>query len=271
MAPTISADQVALKALLDRLSFLQKLAQDEISYILSGAVAERTFHAGQFLYAQDEPVRFVYLLLEGSVEEMRSTREPSGRTRQTLKRTIGPGARLGLYDFLAKHDHSTRARTLEAGRLLAIRATALERLIYRFPNVRSSLAPLQKIDRLRTMPFLADLDWIALGFVADAASDKVEYKPKAEIYTTAAAAEQIYLIDQGQVQLTWPDHATLLLGNGAVCGIIQPDVQQAGPNDQCDHTATAVVATALYAIPRRNLHDIMGSNPDQQGLSLIHI
>ena len=104
MTSTALADQTSLRLLLDRLSFLQKLAQDEINYILSGAVAERTFHAGQFLYAQDEPVRFVYLLLEGSVAEVRSARDASGRTQQTLKRTVGPGARLGLYDFLAKHD-----------------------------------------------------------------------------------------------------------------------------------------------------------------------
>lgn len=89
-----------MKTLLDQLSFLQALAQDEINYILSGAVEERTFSAGQFLYAQDEPVHFIYLLLTGSVAEMRSTREATGATHQTLKRTVGPGARLGLYDFL---------------------------------------------------------------------------------------------------------------------------------------------------------------------------
>ena len=257
-----------MQELLDELAFLQKLAQDEVNYIMSGAVEERTFNAGQFLYAQDEPVRFVYLLLEGTVDEVRTTLDAAGRAHQTLKRIAGPGTQLGLYDFLSKHEHSTRDRTREAGRLLAIRATALERLIYRFPDVRSSLAPLAKIERLRTIPFLADLDWVALGFVADITSERLEYKPQAPIYTLGEATGQIYLIDQGQIELTWPDGANLLLGNGATLGIVQQTGPMVSDLVQLDHTATARTPTWVYAMPRANLRDLLGLNPDERGFRL---
>src|SRR3954464_3387242 len=107
------ANRAAMQELLDRLGFLRDLTHDEVNYILHGAVEEQVFASGQFLYAQDEPVRYVYLLLEGTVEELRTVRDKTGRTYQTLKRLAGPGTKLGLYDFLYKHEHSTRARAQE--------------------------------------------------------------------------------------------------------------------------------------------------------------
>ncbi len=263
-----SANQKPMQVLLEQLKFLRDMTRDEVIYILNDAVEEYTFVAGEFLFAQDEPVNYVYLILAGSVEELRTSRDATGATRQTLKRNAGPGTKLGLYDFLYKHEHSTRARARENGRLLTIRATALERLIYRFPDVRGSLAPLQKIDRLRTIPFLAELDAIALGFVADITSDKLEYKTRQEICSPGQPADPIYLLDQGQVQLKWPDGGTLLLGNGAAFGFARPGSLHHSVTPQRENSAMAVAATAVYAIPRANLIDIMGSEPERRGYQL---
>ncbi len=268
MDSVVPANPKPMQMLLEQLNFLRDMTHDEVIYILNDAVEERRFVPGEFLFAQDEPVHYVYLILEGSVEEVRTAREATGATRQTLKRKAGPGTKLGLYDFLYKHEHSTRARALESGRLLAIRATALERLIYRFPDVRGSLAPLQKIDRLRTIPFLAELDAIALGFVADITSDKLEYKPRQEIYGPGKPADPIYLLDQGQVQLKWTDGSNLFLGNGAAFGFARPGAPLHSAPPQRDNSALAVAATSVYTIPRANLIDIMGSEPERRGYQL---
>ncbi len=100
----------AMQTLQGQLPFLQKLAQADVAYIMHDAVEEQSFTAGQFLYAQDEAVKHIRLILEGSVEEVRTTRLPTGTRNQTLRRIAGPGTKLGVYDFLAQHEHSTRAR-----------------------------------------------------------------------------------------------------------------------------------------------------------------
>lgn len=260
-----AANGATMQTLQGQLPFLQKLARADVAYILHDAVEEQSFSAGQFLYAQDESVKYVRLILEGSVEEVRTTRQTSGARNQTLRRIVGPGTKLGIYDFLAQHEHSTRARARESGRLIAIRATALERLLYRFPETRSSLAPLQKIERLRTIPLLADLDWIALGFVADATSDKIAIKAQQAIYSAGNPAEQIYFIDQGQVELRWLGGDALLQGNGATFGFSAPGATMPGMAPPLDHDATATINTTLFVIGRQNLIDIMGLPPEEPG------
>jgi len=264
-------NSAALQALQGQLPFLQKLAQADVAYILHDAVEEQSFTAGQFLYAQDETVKQVRLILEGSVEEVRTTRLTSGARNQTLRRIAGPGTKLGIYDFLAQHEHSTRARARESGRLIAIRATALERLLYRFPETRSALAPLQKIERLRTLPLLAELDWIALGFVADATSNKIEIQARQTIYSAGNPAEQIYFIDQGQIELRWLGGDTLLQGNGATFGFGAPGATGARMMPPLDHDATALINTSAFVIARQNLIDIMGIPPEEPGHRLRHL
>ncbi len=160
--------------------------------------------------------------------------------------------------------NTAHAPAREGGRLIAIRATALERLLYRFPETRSSLAPLPKIERLRTIPLLAELDWIALGFVADATSDKIELKAHQAIYADGNPADQIYFIDQGQVELHWLGGDALLQGNGATFGFSTRGAPLAG-TPPLDHAATAVINTTVFVIARQNLINIMGIAPEEPG------
>ena len=70
-------------------------------------------------------------------------------------RACGPGALLGVYDYLFDTGtYRTRARANEPCRLLAIEIAALSRLIFRFPSVRGRLAPSAASKRLCTFPLI---------------------------------------------------------------------------------------------------------------------
>src|SRR5690606_35089502 len=99
----------------------------------------------------------------------------------------------------------------------------INRLLYRYPNLRRRIAPLEKIGRLRTIPLFRTLDLTMLSYVADVS--QVEVIPaQTEIYAASAPADRLFIVDQGQVLLQGPDLGSIWLGNGMAFGFLDHEL-----------------------------------------------
>ncbi|MEM7531099.1 MAG: cyclic nucleotide-binding domain-containing protein [Chloroflexota bacterium] len=280
MNPSEHDTTVLLQEALSQFDLLQRdISPDVVNFILSGTVDERSFHGHQTLFNQDDTVRYIYLLLEGQVRETRLTRDRAGRATQSLLCERGPGSFLGLYDLLYRQQHSTNVRAISPGRYIRIDAAAISRLTYRYPTLRYQIVPLDRIGRLRTIPFLSGLTLTEVSFLGDNTKEQ-EYVAEEEIYREGSRADAIYLIDQGQVKLTWPDGHTLWLANGAAFGFedrIWAQPPQVDPHadpqangflnyaQQRHHHAEAIIPTKIFVIKRQWLIDIANLFPEEKG------
>ncbi len=262
--PAYSAVEAAAAPSVDQLwealPAVQKFPRQDVFYILDDAIDSNFDTTRRILYSQGDSIERLFLIIDGEVEEVRTTRQGE-RQVTSLYRKVGRGTLLGLYDLFYSKEHSTRAKLLPGALVIPLHAVAIDRLIYRFPELRNALAPLKVIERLRTIPFLSRLHSVGLGFVADAA-ERIEWPADHEIYRAGEPADYLYLIDRGQVHLQQagePDH---WLGNGAAFGF-------------CEHTndvaityayaATTTTPTALFRIARPALAQIAGINLEQWG------
>ena len=209
------------------LKFLEGLPQRTFCRSSRGSAHQIELYPPQTLYKQDKEITYIYLLLEGQVAQARREVDAGGHPRQIMRREVGPGTLLGSYDFLFDTVYRTRAKALEYCRVLAIKESAFNQLIYRFPDVRKKLAPLPLISRLRTIPVLSGLDTVAVGFVADAV-EQLKFQPYQHVYRPGAADERIFLIDDGQVELSWDGGQKHWLGTGSVFAVLSPGSQALG-------------------------------------------
>jgi len=275
---------------IQQLTFLAGINPAEVREFFVGAVQEITLYHNQLLHQQDEPVERIWLLLEGTVRQFRRERDAQGRPRQLLARESGPGALIGIYDFLFDTNYRTRASAVTQCRLLAIEAKALSRLVFRFPNIRGKLAPLELIGRLRTFPLLGKVEPVGLGFLADALSLR-DYAPDDVLYRRGEVVNQIYLLSQGQVELVFAGSQTEedvhWVGNGALLGLAhaagaqdaEPGSNGAGSTESgsngagyeatVQHQCTVRLASKIYAASRQAFILITGMHPDAEGLAMI--
>jgi len=255
----------------DALNFMSRNDPKAVEYILAETVDEASFHKHKTLFRQDTPVEFLYLILEGRVREVCIEELEDGQARQTLTCERGPGSLLGIYDLIYREPHSTRARAIEPGRYVQIDAAAINRLIYRFPDLRYTIAPLEKISHLRTMPMLVEMTLTEVSFLADGANFK-RFSVGQKIYDAGPTDEpMIYLIHEGQVELTWGDErAPLWLGNGSAFGFSDHRTALYTPDGHyyLDHNAEATCGVTLYMIPRRYFIQIAAVNPELLGRSM---
>ena len=259
-------DYVAPDVVIAQLNFLATLPQEDLQELFTRAAQWVDLYPRQTLYEQDTPVTAVYVLVDGRATQLRRTLDGNGRPLQTLAREVGPGTLLGAYDFLFGSTYRTRARAQDSCRLLAIDASALSRLVFRFPDVRSKLGNLDRVSRLRAFPLVGALELVALGFLADALEPKT-FASGDVLYRSGDVQESLYLIDQGQVRLDWDDGQVNWLGNGAVAGLTSQDRQSSLglAERRMTHTATVQTTTKLFTIPRDRFHGLSGLNADRQG------
>ena len=163
--------QTALAAVVGRL-IAWGLPPEDVEHILTNSVSIRELAPRAQLFGQGGPVEYVYFVHTGRLFEERIAQDGQGQRRVTLRREVVPGEFLGHYDLLYHQIHNTRARALEPCSLIAIEATALNRLLYRFPFVRQRMTPADKIGRLRTIPYVGALDLTVLSYLADASQVK---------------------------------------------------------------------------------------------------
>lgn len=255
-------NRAAVAALFRHFPALGEIKNRDLVEIIEEAVAVDFDPEQRILYTQGDPIRYLFLIDEGQVEEQ-EINPPDAPDQNTMKRVVNPGKLLGLYDLFYGEEHSTRARRLSGAVVFPLRAVAMERLIYRFPSLRSVFAPLSIIARLRTMPLLARVNPVALGFVADAC-EPVRWSANELLYDVDEAAEWIYFIDQGQVRLEWaaqePDS---LLGNGGTFGFVD-EGDDHSPQPTHSHAAISTIPTTGYRIGRGALDDIVNFRVDER-------
>jgi CRP-like cAMP-binding protein/membrane protein YdbS with pleckstrin-like domain len=241
----------------------------DVEHALHNAVTLRRLRPREELFAQGAPLQAVYLLLEGQLFQERLEKNHSGQLRITLRRAVNPGELVAHFDLLYGQDHSTRARALDASLLIAVDAQAMNRLLYRHPQLRRNIAPLELISRLRTVPFFQHLDLTAISYVATDA-ELVTVKPKELLYSSDDPADRVYIIDHGQIKLTDPNGKTQLMGNGMAVGFldfIHPNAPLDGER-RFEHQAVAVTDGRLFSLSRQALMDLTGLHPERHGLQL---
>ena len=241
---------------------------DDAAYALQGAVRWREVAPREYLITQDTPVTAIYLLVEGKVFQEQIAPESSGNRRVTLRREASPGEWIGHYDMLYSQHYGTRARALEASRLIEVQASALNRLLYRYPRVRQQIAPMDKIGRLRTIPLFGNLDLTVLSYVADAC--RAERLPENTIlYEADQPADNLFIVDQGQVRLSGEDYPWTAVGNGMAFGFYD---RRAGHRNAdappYGHSAKTSVPSTVFVIPRRQLIDLTDLMPETAGNAL---
>lgn len=254
---------------LENIAFLADLPPNERQFILTHVAQERDIRERQFLFEQGDAVEELFILIEGKVQQWRLDDEQG--TRVTLRQILGPGAILGKYDLLFRQPHSVRARALEPCRVAVIDAVSINRLFYTFPQSRTQIAPWARIGRLRTFPFLAALSLTELSFFADACEEEA-FHPDDIIYTDSDRADMLYLIDQGQVSLIWPQEQEIWLGNGTAFGFADWEsgvpLLSATRSVETGHTATSIGSTDTIKIDRAVFVDMTGRSPEEIGKPL---
>lgn len=140
-----------------------------------------------------------------------------------------------------------------------------------FPQSRNLIAPWKRIGRFRTFPFLADLSLIELGFFADVC-EEITFQTNDQIYSDDALAETLYLIDQGQVSLSWSPDREVWLGNGTAFGFADwasgIPLLSASRTVETGHTATSLESTEVIRLKRTAFIDMTGRTPKEVGKPL---
>ena len=256
-----------LNELLSRLTYLRDAGPlDEVAYFLRGAET-LTLPSQSILFRQGDRVEKIFLILSGRVEEVRSP--VGGGVEAGIRlRESSPGMLLGLFDLVYGRSHSTWARTVDQCTMITVPAAEWSRLLFRFPTLRASMLPVQKIDRLRTMPLLANAEAVVVSFLADIIQVR-EVRAGEFIYRAGDSAVNLFLIDAGQVRLEErSERGSQLLGNGAEFGFDDRSGASAGESYPIQHSAVAVCDTRLYTMDRRQFVRMTGIVPERDGIRL---
>jgi CRP/FNR family transcriptional regulator len=102
---------------------------------LLGRCAERTLNAGEVLFAEGEPCRGLYVLVDGRVE----LRQLSPRGREQVLHTEGPGATLGEAPLFDRGGYVASAVAAMPTRALFVPRAEVIALLQRHPAIAVSL------------------------------------------------------------------------------------------------------------------------------------
>ena len=262
------ADQPYMEpgAAIQQLNFLAGVSKPELMELFTGSVREIALHDRETLCQQDVAIDYVWLLLEGKISQYRRDLDPAGKPRQSLVREAEKGTLIGAYDFLFETTYRTRAVAVGACRLLAIDASALSRLVFRFPDMRQRMAPIELIGRLQTFPIVGEVEPVGLGFLADALVTK-DYKAGDVLYRSGDVVDRIYLLSQGQVELRWNNGSKSWGGNGTLLGLAHGAGGSAAVTVEYDCIVS--IGARIFSIPRAAFITITGMRPDDRGLEII--
>ncbi len=253
-------------AAIQQLNFLAGVGKPELVELFTDSVREIALHDRQVLCQQDAPIDYVWLLLEGKVSQYRRDLDPAGKPRQSLVREAEKGALIGAYDFLFETTYRTRAAAVGACRLLAIDAAALSRLVFRFPDMRQRMAPLDLIGRLQTFPMVGEVEPVGLGFLADVLTAK-DYKAGDVLYRSGDVVDRVFLLSQGQVELRWDSGVKSWVGNGTLLGLSHGAGGSAAVT--VAHDGIVSIGAKIFSAPRAAFITITGLRPDDKGLGII--
>ena len=256
----MAADPKALEFFLTHFPDFSPYSKNPQLLSIFASVEQEDIPSGSRLYVANTPIDKVYLLKTGTIQEQQQLKDAGGNAKIVI-RIHQPGHFIGEYDLIYRRPHSTSALAGEDAEFYVFRPQEFFRLLYYFPGPSQSIVQLPILKRLRTIPFLARVTPTVLGFLAGAAK-YLEVDKDGEIYKSNANAEYIYLIDVGQVKLTYDDGTERWLGNSQPFGLLDTPASMIGAYD-LDHSATSVCHTAFFCWDRQKFIEISGISPER--------
>ena len=244
-------------ALLQSLLYLKGLPLEEIAELLQSNSLVIDFPPGDELTRQDDAAEYLFFILSGSVRVTRRDTTEAG-VEDTLARVAIAGDILGRYELTFSLTYISTATAENAVSALCIERSTVERLLYRYPTAHQQTAYQAMVNRLRTMPLLADVDMVILGFLADELRSQT-VNAGTVLYTQNQAPSTLYLIAQGQIELYHPRRADnrLLLGTGGSFGFPgSVGVTNNAAPDKYGHWAEAKTETTVYELPWKTLRQV---------------
>lgn len=262
------------------LPFLEGLPQEDWLDIFQSFEVKKG-QPGDTLYEQDAELESVYVLVEGAVRQKRVELTESGAQevhyREVTQQLGEPGTILCVYDLLFGDTYGTTTTVVRNSSpsvgdsnectVLVFDSAAINRLIFRSPQIRRRLAPLDLVRRLRTIPMIGHVPLILLGFLADATTTTM-VAGDAYIYTEGELPDKVFFVDQGQVRLDWIDGKVNWAANGAAFGLVEPDDPEDPSrrrNRAMRHAAVATSEVTVLSVPYDQFRDITCLDPDVTG------
>ena len=246
-------------ALLQSLTYLDGLPVDEIAGLLQSNSLVVDFAAGDELTRQDDVAEFIFFILSGSVRVMRRDKDANASgPEETLGRPVTAGGIIGRYELTFSLKYLGTATAENAVTALCIDRSTLEQLLYRYPSAHQQTAYQAIVNRLRTMPLLADVDMDILGFLAEEIRSQT-VPAGTVLYTQNQPPDTLFLIAQGQIELYHPRRTDnrLWLGTGSPFGFPgSVGMTQSAPADKYGHWAEAKTETTLLELPWRTMRQI---------------
>lgn len=244
-------------ALLQSLVYLKGLPIDEIAGLLQENSLVVDFSPGDELTRQDDAAEYLYFILSGSVRIARRDSNAAG-VEDTLARIAIAGDIIGRFELTFSLKYISSATAENEVSALCIERPTLERLLYRYPATHQQTAYQAVVNRLRTMPLLADVDMPVLGFLADEIRSRT-VAAGTILYTQNQLPETLFLIAQGQIELYHPRRTDnrLLLGTGGSFGFPgSVGVTNNAAPDKYGHWAEAKAETTVFELPWRTIRQV---------------
>ena len=244
-------------ALLQSLVYLKGLPIDEVDALLQSNSLVVDFAPGDELTRQDDVAEYLIFILSGSVRVSRREKNATGAV-DTLARVAIAGDIIGRYELTFSLKYISTATAEDAVSALCIERSTLERLLYRYPASHQQTVYQAVVNRLRTMPLLADVDMAILGFLADEIRSQT-VKAGTVLYTQNQAPDTLFLIAQGQIELYHPRRTDnrLLLGTGGSFGFPgSVGVTNNAAPDKYGHWAEAKAETTVFELPWRSIRQV---------------
>ena len=246
-------------ALLKSLAYLEGLPFNEVAGLLQSNSLVVDFLAGDELTRQDDAAEFLFFVLSGTVGVMRRDIDANGSgNEERLARLVGAGGIIGRYELTFSLKYISTATAEDAVTALCVDRSTLEQLLYRYPSAHQQTAYQAIVNRLRTMPLLADVDMVILGFLAEEITGR-KVPAGTVFYTQNETPDSLFLIAEGQVELYHPRRTDnkLWLGTGNSFGFPGSvgSVHNA-PADKYGHWAEAKTETTVFEMPWRTMRQI---------------
>ncbi|MEZ4639975.1 MAG: cyclic nucleotide-binding domain-containing protein [Caldilineaceae bacterium] len=248
--------QSAVNSVLPHVSFLEGLPTGEALDVLKSGTEFQRLGQGTVLTQQDSEADYLYYLVQGQVLLERN--RPSARDPNVwvpvVQRTLEPGVLIGRFALIYNLPYTSQATAKTDVLVLRFRTSALERLLYRFPQIRGKIIPQETINRLRTMPIFRGVEPVTLSYLAEEAQTQ-KFDPENVVYTHDRPPSHLYLIDTGQVILYNPrlPDRQLWLGTGNAIGFPGSIGPGAPSADRYGHWAVTKAPTQFYKIPWASL------------------
>ncbi|MDE0431620.1 MAG: cyclic nucleotide-binding domain-containing protein [Caldilineaceae bacterium] len=245
--------------LLKSLAYLEGLPFDEVAGLLQPNSLVVDFAAGDELTRQDDAAEFLFFVLRGTVRVMRRDIDANGPgNEERLARLVGTGGIIGRYELTFSLKCISTATAEDAVTALCVDRSTLEQLLYRYPSAHQQTAYQAIVNRLRTVPLLADVDMVILGFMAEEISSR-KVSAGTVLYTQNETPDSLFLIAEGQVELYHPRRTDnkLWLGTGNSFGFPGSvgSVNNA-PADKYGHWAEAKTETTVFEMPWRTMRQV---------------